>query len=409
MLAQDKLENISLAIDKKKKEVRIKRAISKTFVFNPLWKRAQFPCKTTHTDKDILHFYNTQTFDNQRLFGSQIYKQFSDDLNVTHVLAIAPTQSGKTGSMLAIIKEFNDTHASHRVDIQNVFIFTGHSSKEWTTQTKLRFPSHMANRILHRNQLKLFIQQVQDLDNILIIFDESHIANKFGQTLFSLYNSLGFFNIKRLYTKNIKIVHFTATPHSLLQHTHIWQNSLKVVHMQVPDNYVSFQHYLLNNQILPCKPLHGNYEHIRQLKDVIDIHDPFFHIIRTPRGNAHKELIQDFKLVFKQFNFRFISEPFDLKQQDSIDTLLQYKPPVHTFIFIIDKLRCAKSISIKHVQICYDRFVSTPNYDSVLQGLLGRCTGYHTHTSQIRIFTFIQLIHTQHFSAKEFHNILLPT
>lgn len=407
MLSQEKLEKISLSIDKKKKEARIKRAISKTFVFNPLWTRTPFPCKTKDTDKDILHFYNTQTFDNQRLFGSQIYKQFADDLNVTHVLAIAPTQSGKTGSMLAIIKEFNDTHASHRVDIQNVFIFTGHSSREWTTQTRLRFPTHMANRILHRNQLKLFIQQVQHLDNILIIFDESHIANKFGQTLFSLYNSLGFFNIKRLYTKNIKIVHFTATPHSLLQHTHVWQNSLKVVHMQVPHNYVSYQQYLLNKQILPCKPLHGNYEHIRQLKHVINIHDPFFHIIRTPRGHAHKELIQDFKLVFKQFNFKFISEPFDLKQH-SIDTLLQNKPTVHTFIFIIDKLRCAKSISIKHVQICYDRFVSTPNYDSVFQGLLGRCTGYHTHTSQIRIFTFIHLLHTQHFIANNFHNILHP-
>ena len=407
MLTEDKLETISQSIIKKKKELRIKRAISKTFVFDPLWKRALFPCRTTSIDKDILSFYNKQTFDNQRQFGAHIYGQFRD-LNVTHVLAIAPTQSGKTGSMLAIIKEFNDTNATARVDIQNVFIFTGHSSREWTTQTRQRFPSHMSNRILHRNQLKLFMQQVQDLDNILIIFDESHIANRFGQTLYSLYNALGFFNIRRLYTKNIKIVHFTATPQSLLQHTGIWQNSLKIVHMQVPDKYLSSQHYLHNKQLLACKPLHGNYDNIRELLQVIDIDIPYYHIIRTPRGVKHQELIDDFKLTFSSFQFSYISEP-QFSKQSSIDALLQDKPNLHTFIFIIDKLRCAKSIQLDHIQICYDRFVSIPNHDSILQGLLGRCTGYHCHTSQVRIFTFIHLLREdEHTSSKPCHNILQP-
>lgn len=401
---QDKIERIQRNILKKKKEARIKRAISKTFVFNREWQRRHFNSQLP-PDTLIEHFYQRDTFSNQRQFGLQIYQQFHD-LNVTHVLAVAPTQSGKTGSMLAVIREFNKHNAKHRVDANRVFIFTGHSSTEWTVQTKKRFPQHMEKQIFHRNQFKAFIYAVKDLDNVLIIFDESHIANKYGQTLYSLYNKLGFFNIKRLYSKNIKIVHFTATPDSLIQHVDLWQNSLKVIRMQVPYNYVSIDKYLLNNQILECKPLLGNYDNIRQLLNVIDFNEPFYHIIRTNRGHKHHELINDFKNAFKSFDFHFISEPSYRKISDFCH-LLSNKPSKHTFIFIIDKLRCAKSIPIQHIQICYERFVYNPNYDSILQGLIGRCTGFHTLYHQIRIFTFKHFIlsYRQKFYT---HNILNP-
>lgn len=407
MLSKVLNSDISDAIKNKQKELRVKRAISKTFVFDTSLMRQHFDCITPHSDSDILSFYNKNTFHNQRQFGSQIYNMFLD-MNLTHVLAIAPTQSGKTGSMLALIKEFNDAKATQRVDIDNVFIFTGHSSKEWTEQTKQRFPQHMHERIFHRNQLKTFVNMVKDLNNILIIFDESHIANKYGQTLYSLYNTLGFFNIKRLYSKNVKIVHFTATPDSLLHHVPLWHGSMKVAHMQVPKEYLSVEHYLNNNQIFEAKPLLGNYDNIRQLLTFIDIDDPHYHIIRTPRGPNHVQLLMDFKHTFKGLPFHFISEPqyFRLHKQ-GVDTLFSTKPLRHTFVFIIDKLRCAKSIILDHVQICYDRFVTKPNYDSVLQGLLGRCTGYHPHTSHIRIFTFKDILFNSNLSHFK-NNIFYP-
>ena len=77
----------------KKKQARIKHAISKVFVFNHEWKRKSF--QTHHpTDHDIERFYQRDTFPNQRQFGRQIYQAF-EDLNVTHALAVASTQSGK--------------------------------------------------------------------------------------------------------------------------------------------------------------------------------------------------------------------------------------------------------------------------------------------------------------------------
>ena len=404
---QAKLDNIQNKLLKKHKEVRIKRAISKHFVFDDAWFRKSF-IVIGRPDQDIEQLYQNDTFENQRQFGRNICLAFHD-LNVTHVLAVAPTQSGKTGSMLAIIREFNKNDAKYRVDYDNVFIFTGHSSIEWTQQTKQRFPDSMHKRIFHRNQLGLFIKLVKDLDNVLIIFDESHVANKYGQTLYSLYNKLGFFNIKRLYSKNIKIVHFTATPDSLLEKVDIWRNSLKVLHMDVPEKYVSIHTYMLNKQILECKPLIGNHDNISNILTHIDVHNPFYHIIRTPRGQAHHDLIHDFQSVFKSLDFKYISEPSYRKNSADLYSLLHNKPSTHTFIFIIDKLRCAKSIPIQNIQICYDRFVIKPSYDSIAQGLLGRCTGYHDNHSHIRIFTFKDFIlsYTQRDTFYK-HNILLP-
>jgi len=404
---QAKIDNIQNKLLKKHKEVRIKRAISKHFVFDDAWIRKSFGV-IGRADQHIEQLYQNDTFENQRQFGRNICLAFHD-LNVTHVLAVAPTQSGKTGSMLASIREFNKNDAKYRVDYDNIFIFTGHSSIEWTQQTKQRFPDSMHKRIFHRNQLGLFIKLVKDLDNVLIIFDESHIANKYGQTLYSLYNKLGFFNIKRLYSKNIKIVHFTATPDSLLEKVDIWRNSLKVLHMDVPEKYVSIHTYMLNKQILECKPLIGNHDNISNILTHIDVHNPFYHIIRTPRGQAHHDLIHDFQYVFKSLDFKYISEPSYRKDSADLCSLLHNKPSTHTFLFIIDKLRCAKSIPIQNIQICYDRFVIKPSYDSIAQGLLGRCTGYHDIHSHIRIFTFKDFIlsYAQRDTFYK-HNILLP-
>lgn len=389
MMSNSKIRSAmqAIKINKKMRDLKIKHEIRKKFVFNDSWKRSDVT-RFSPQHPDISDFYRQYTFDNQRQFGKDIVQSFLD-LNTTHVLAVAPTQSGKTGSMLAIIYEF--THLSNRninVPVEHIFIFTGHSSREWLLQTRERFPNILENNILHRNNYKQFIKRVKHLSNVLIIFDESHIANKFGQTLYNIYHQTSFFDIKHLYQNNIKIVHFTATPDSLLQHTHIWGNSLKVCNMRVPKQYVSIQTYIDNKQIFQMKPLIDHKHNILELLNFIQADNPFYHIIRTPRGDKHFALIQQFKLNFKQFDFEFISEPtYYHTQRTSIFELFMKKPKKHTFIFIIDKLRCAKTIHIQHVRIIYERFVLKPNYESILQGLAGRTTGFHDNFKQIIILS----------------------
>ena len=377
-------------IKDKIKQQKLKKELENKFVFNDNLKRTHFSC-LERQNTDILNMYQKSCFENQKQFGRDIVKAF-DDLRVLNVLAIAPTQSGKTGSMLATIFEFTRpdfiTVNNMRVSINNVFIFTTHSSREWLLQTQKRFPGIMKDQIFHRNQHKHFIKRVQNIQNALIIVDECHIASKVEQTLFNTYKILNFYDIEYLYKNNIKLLHFTATPNILTQHLEdTWKKSAKVIYMDVPEKYISHDYYTQNNQILQAKPLLNNKDNILEILQYMG-QEPAFHIIRTNRGAEHYQTITQFKSAFKDKQFKFISEPsFYKKHNTLIFDSFKDKPTIHTFVFIIDKLRCAKSLHIQHISILYDRFVFKPNIDSIIQGLSGRCTGFHIHHSQIRIFT----------------------
>ena len=126
--------------------------------------RTQFnyvPPKNSQLDS-----YYFKLFENQQKFGHTIFNQYVQNQSLIHTLAIAPTQSGKTGSMLSIIHHAV-SHHSHGVPIENVFIFTPHSSREWLLQTKQRFPDYMSSNIFHRNNLKLLIAAMQHKTNVL--------------------------------------------------------------------------------------------------------------------------------------------------------------------------------------------------------------------------------------------------
>ena len=105
-------------------------------------------------------------FPNQVQFGKDIAKSFKNP-NIYSILAVALTQSGKTGSMLSLIQQVPHDH---------VFLITGLSSVEWMEQTRSRFPKELRNCIFHRNQLPTFVKKVKNLKNVLIIIDENQIA-----------------------------------------------------------------------------------------------------------------------------------------------------------------------------------------------------------------------------------------
>ena len=68
-------------------------------------------------------------------------------------------------------------------------------------------------------------------------------------------------------------------------------------------------------------------------------------------------------------------------------SILNIKPLLHTFIFIKDTLRCAVTIPKPFIGILYERFTNFPNRASIIQGLLGRATGFNSN--HIIIFSFI--------------------
>jgi len=297
-------------------------------------------------------------FPNQIDFGQRIVDALDDHHTV---LAFAHTQCGKTGSMLAAIHLSNIPH-------NRVFIITGLSSIDWLVQTRKRIP---IKNIFHRNTLHLFLKRVATVHNPLILIDECHIASKPGQIIHHITSSLN----------HSRFVLVSATPDWKRFKPLPIGTAIRV--MKDPPGYVSVDYFSDNNQLFQCKNISNHpdsFDHIREIIPFLSTHfiDPAYHIIRTPRNELHDLTICNFKEVFKNTNYLFLSMP-NL-------SILHIKPAVHTFIFIKDTLRCAVTIPKLYIGILYERFTHFPNRASIIQGLLGRATGFNSH--HIIIFSY---------------------
>jgi len=346
-----------------------------------------------------------KTFSNQRNFATRIYKSLQK--NAVSILAKAPTQSGKTGSMIALTYEFlkHDAHSP-----SHVFVFTPHSSKEWLDQTCARFPAFFRDQIYHRNQLDSLVSRILPLQDVLIIVDECHIASKQHQAMHQLYEKLMLFDVQHLKTNRISLVHYTATPGGLEQQfNEFWGSYGDTLEMNVPKHYLSLETLNQSGRVLQAKDLCGfdpetnttsSYalRNIEELLPFISNKPQAYHIIRTPRGKLHDIVISNFRKVFP--NCVMISEP---TLNVDINDILSVQPKHHTFLFIKEKLRCAKTIHHQFIGVLYERFVSNPWHHVVYQSLAGRLTGYHQNHHAV---VFTQLNQNFYSIKHSFWNIL---
>jgi hypothetical protein len=328
-------------------------------------------------------------FDNQFQFGKTIAQRFADNQQLRYLLAFALTQCGKTGSMLSVIHHFlNDPSISTPLD--NIFIITGISSNDWVQQTKLRFPDSLHKRIYHRNNLIQFFIDIEFKTNVLVILDEVHVASKRNQSIASIFNFLHFDDSDFIFRNSIRFVFFTATPNNLS----FFQNNphADFVQMEPPVGYTSIFDLLRNDQILPFKDL-------TDINNVIDLKffilskftSHRFHIIRTHNNS----IINNFKqnrtvLLFKKVwgnHAHFIIDDLSF----DFNSILSSPPNKHTFIFIKERLRCAKTILKIHIGVLYERITFKPILSGIIQGLAGRATGYDSH-SHLVVFSHLPSI-----------------
>ena len=347
--------------------------------------RAVYPSNTTSFEPII--------FPNQDYFGKEIAAEFMDR-KILSILALALTQSGKTGSMLGVIKHCL-AEPSLAVPMENIFVITGYSSTEWVEQTQSRFPEDLKERIFHRNRLASFVKEVKHLNNVLILMDEIQIAFGDKQSIHNAFMEAGLMSKEQLYARDVKIVQFTATPRNT---DNFRKHSFsKIVLMTPPPGYISIFQLMETNRVRLYKDVCGamkevNYSDVNwkdpstampvlpavenNIKE-LDIGEvPRYHIVRTGRLQMHDVTILNFMKVFP--DAAMMSE-MDI----DLDEVLNQKPEKHTFIFIKDKLRCAKTLHKEHLGILYDRMTQKTSMNSVVQGLAGRLTGYHTNQHSI--------------------------
>jgi hypothetical protein len=249
-------------------------------------------------------------------------------------------------------------------------------------------PESIQNRVFHRCELpNTFVDEIKDKKNILIIMDEIQVAAKKGQTIYKTFKNAGMLNKSKLYENDIKILEYTATPDGTIYDLMKWNESSTKILAEVGDGYISSYNLLQMGRIKQYKELCGYdketgeidekvFENIQEIKDDINNYSiPLYHIIRTKNGVEQEITIQNFKKIFNIKTHNFIKYDRESEIVDINKTLI-IKPEKHTFIFIKEMLRCAKTLEKKYIGILYDRYSKNPDDTTVIQGLVGRDTGY---------------------------------
>lgn len=332
--------------------------------------------------------------ENQDTCSSQIMSKLTNR-KIVNVLVAGLTQSGKTGTMCALIKNY--LKSGEKISTDNIYIITGLSSCEWVAQTRKRIPKSIEERVYHRGQLKKFTEDVAGKKNILIIIDEIQIAAKKGQSLSKEFGKEmhGFNDKQTLFKNDIKIVEFSATPNGIIYDRNEWEENSSIIRMEPGDGYTSCFDLKTYDRVKQYKDLccYDNNtkevdiskcnKNIGEIEKIIDdiFKEPKHHIIRTPSGNKSDIVIKNFQKYFKN---KIMTTRYDQNSNlNDINKILEKKPEKDNFIFIKEKIRCAKTLNKTYLGIVYERYTKTPDDSVIIQGVLGRITGYDDNGESI--------------------------
>ena len=337
-------------------------------------------------------------YPNQQIAAMKIYEKFCDASKV-FVILIALTQSGKTGTILAFIKQCISSPNIH-TPINNIYVITALSSTEWKIQTKIRLPFNI--KVFHRDDLKdEFVEELKNKRDVIIIMDEVNVASQMGQTIQKQFKKIGWDSLETLLDKDIKILELSATPDGCLFSLadSNWGNHVSMLTSDPGEGYTSIFNLLDMGRVKQYHDLSGynrltgevrpeTIEHIRCLKREIDSYlTPRYHIIRTSKGSLVRDNLYT---VFPchEYNFKFYDQE---SGKLDINTILSVAPRKHTFVLIKEKLRCAFTLIKEHLGILYERCPQRANDSVIIQGLAGRITGYDTNNDSV-VYTNIDTI-----------------
>ena len=347
---------------------------------------------------------DTETYAEQKMVSLQLVKTYKNRGKIIQ-LVIGKTQAGKTGCMTEFIKAYiND----EQIPIDNIYIITGLSSKDWIAQMKDRCPEIMHKRIFHNSDINTkFKKAIEEngTKNILILIDEVHMAAQKNQTISKMMSDLKW-TLDKMMENDIKIVQFSATPDGLIFALKKWPKYFSTyfeVHtMQTGSGYYGAKEMLASGKIKQYLDICGkdhngkilveNMDEIHQnilsiLKDILSFTDPRYHIFRV-RGRSASYVEENIRHTIKHLLSPLEQEQINLKfdkyMQDgaivSINDHLSRIPSKHTIILIKEKLKCANTLQNKqNIGVMIERWKEVANDSLVIQGLLGRCCGYLNH------------------------------
>jgi hypothetical protein len=312
----------------------------------------------------------------------------------------AEMQAGKTGVVSALLRLIFANAARIHITPDRIFVLTGMSDNAWIKQTRERLPSNVRVGVAHSGGFRKIVAALRTLardgylENVLIIFDESHIASLASNRP----NRLIYDEVARLCprdqweARNIRFLTISATDPAKSSICAENRHLSKVVRLLTSDAYQSVESLHTAGRVR-YNDAFGNLDDPRamaELQRAVAQHpNPLFHILRPRQGKQDK--VEDLlKIAFPGC----VVIPWDSSTQiiensgdsstsliEDINELLAVAPEVHTFILLKNMFYASKTMDDTHVGILWDR--KGGKDDTNLQSLLGRALGYGKSTRTV--------------------------
>jgi hypothetical protein len=344
-------------------------------------------------------------YPNQTAVADKVLEQFKLRSKVIQLI-ISQTQTGKTGCMIEIINKYIN---NNKIPIENIYIISGLSSKDWKKQVKDRTPDSLESNIYHLNDLQKFKEAIRGKKNILLCIDEVQCACLKEQTISKVMVALEW-TIDKMFEDDIKIAQFSATPDGMIfgLFKKQWKEEWYSVHiMKEGANYYGSKQMRLRGKIKQNKDLSGRdkngdwkiytntdgqietYEKqtedniLDMTNDVLSFSNPTYSIIRTSGTNIQyikENITNTIDKYYKNTEFLNLFDN-DIKEYtmdgdiEIINDILKIRPAKHTIILIKEKLKCSHTIIKTYIGVVYERYSKKFNDSFIIQGLLGRITG----------------------------------
>ena len=218
--------------------------------------------------------------------------------------------------------------------------------------------------------------------------DEIQIACEENQTINKTFKECGFYDLDFILENDIKLIQFSATPDGNMNDILDWKHHSAKVQLEPGEGYYGPKQAIEQERIKQFKDL-TIIENVKELKNDMERYkNARYLIIRVPNKRKNKDgtnnqskVISNIKKVFGE-NYEYNKNYLNVKKNE-INDILEKQPEKHTFIFICETYRCAKTIEKKFIGILYERYTSNPDDSSIIQGLFGRDTGYDNNGDSI--------------------------
>jgi len=231
--------------------------------------------------------------------------------------------------------------------------------------------------------------------NVLIVIDESHIADCEANRPNEVLKALSELTQNQMFARNVRVLTISATDPAALDDPRL----RKAVRLRTADTYQSVKTLHQANRIRDAERFSDFVNAaIPEIARLIRNHfggKNLYHIIRLKDGQSREEIKMRLEAELAPDECKVIRWDCSRKKNGEDSDLnkshLEKEPTCHTFILIKQMFSCAKTLKDQHVGILFDRVAEKCGDAFILQSLLGRACGYGKSKDTI-IFTSMEVV-----------------